>query len=114
MDIHVLSKKGIRTLQAFASDQRSGTLEATVMRSPTCTGPQKQGEICEAPDSNGTYLIIKTFDYKTIRSINTDNGKFSLSLSPGIYMLQNTEIMIGRYMASQTLKYLWENDNSTI
>ncbi|MEK7592985.1 MAG: hypothetical protein AAB508_06425, partial [Patescibacteria group bacterium] len=79
------------------SDQRSGTLEATVMRSPTCAGPQKQGEICEAPDSNGTYLIISTVDYKTIRSINTDsNGKFSISLSPGIYMLQNTEIMIGK------------------
>ena len=78
---------------------QNGTLKATVMRSPTCAGAQRPGEICSAPVANETFKIgpIGTSDDEIIQTVTTDKeGKFTVSLAVGTYQLQSTARGIGK------------------
>lgn len=75
----------------------SGTLEAKVVRSPTCAGPVTGQEKCEAPYADGTFKIMRLPGNEDIQTIRTDkDGTFTTSLNPGVYILQNTESGIGK------------------
>lgn len=75
----------------------AGTLEAKVVRSPTCAGPITGQENCEAPYADGTFKIMRLPGNEDIQTISTDkDGAFTTSLNPGVYNLQNTESGIGK------------------
>ncbi len=81
----------------FLDNTNEGTLKATVMRSPTCAGPQRLGDVCEAPVANETFNITKLSDNRIIQSVRTDkDGKFIVSLAFGIYQLQSLSSGIGK------------------
>jgi len=69
----------------------TGTLMATVMRSPTCGGPVSVTDrtACEAPLANKTLNIVRSADSVVFQTVNTDkDGKFTVSLPAGSYQLQ--------------------------
>ena len=75
----------------------TGTLIATVMRSPTCPGAQELGEICIAPVTNETFKIIKPSGNEVVQTVTTDkDGKFMVSLASGTYQLQSNTRGIGK------------------
>jgi len=81
----------------FIATNNEGILGATVIRSPTCAGPQRPGEICEAPVASETFNITKLSDNEIIQTVRTDkDGKFTISLAPGTYKLQSTTSGIGK------------------
>ena len=81
----------------FLNKTEVGVLEASVIRSPTCAGPQRPGEICEAPVASETFNITKLSDNEIIQTVRTDkDGKFTISLAPGTYKLQSTTSGIGK------------------
>lgn len=81
----------------FLNKADEGTLQATVMRSPTCAGAQSPGEICEAPYANGTFKIIRLPGNEVVQTATTDkNGALTVSLASGTYTLQNIETGIGK------------------
>lgn len=92
-----------------------GNLKATVMRSPTCPGAQKPGEICEAPVTNETFNIFRVESTQTIQpktkqdirdsaeglvkkqTVTTDAaGQFTVTLEAGSYQIRNTVSGIGK------------------
>ncbi|MBI2326226.1 hypothetical protein HYU91_02450 [Candidatus Collierbacteria bacterium] len=69
----------------------TGTLIATVMRSPTCGGPASVTDMttCEAPLANKVLKIMRSADSVVFQTVNTDkDGKFTVSLPAGSYQLQ--------------------------
>lgn len=86
--------------QPSASSAATGTLIATVMRSPTCAGTQRVGQVYEAPVTNETFKIIGPIgptDDEVIQTVATDrDGKFTMSLTAGTYQLQSLTRGIGK------------------
>lgn len=81
----------------FLDTADMGTLKATVIRSPTCPGPQKPDKTCEAPYANGTFRVISETKSVAVKTVTTDaNGTFTASLPAGIYTIENAEIGIGK------------------
>lgn len=78
-----------------------GTLKGTVIKSPTCAGPQRVGQICEAPYPNGEFILYReegrgNVHLVEIKSVKTDSlGKFTTNLEPGNYKLKNLKSGIG-------------------
>lgn len=94
-----VTTNGLRFTQPLTplNETTKGTLEATVMRSPTCPGAQKLGEVCEAPIANGIYRVIRPSDNEVVQTVTTDkNGKFAISLAVGAYQLQSPTTGIGK------------------
>ena len=87
----------VTTTPPFINPTTTGTLVATVMRSPTCAGAQRPGETCEAPVDNETFNIIRLSDNRIIQSVRTDkDGKLMVSLASGTYQLQSNTRGIGK------------------
>lgn len=99
--IGIFSSKYFRASGSLAT---TGTLMATVMRSPTCPGAQKLGEVCDAPVADETFRIIGPIgptDDEVVQIINTNkDGKFSMSLAAGTYQLQSTTGGIGKNISN--------------
>lgn len=82
----------------------TGTLIATVMRSPTCPGAQEVGENCSVPVTNETFNITRLSDNRIIQSVRTDkDGKFTVSLAVGTFQLQSRTSGIGEINSSFTI-----------
>ena len=81
----------------FINPTTTGTLVATVMRSPTCAGPQRVGQVCEAPVASETLKIIRLSNNEVVQTVATDkDGKFIVLLASGTYQLQSLASGIGK------------------
>ena len=61
-----------------------GGLEGTVTRAPTCAGPGRPGEVCEAP-LQATINILDEGGLAVAHFASDANGRFSILLPPGSY-----------------------------
>ncbi|MFZ2202780.1 MAG: hypothetical protein WAV56_05320 [Microgenomates group bacterium] len=81
----------------FIDNNNEGTLEATVIRSPTCAGPVTDQKSCEAPATNEAFKILRSPDNEVVQTVTTDQGgKLTVSLTAGAYQLQSTTSGIGK------------------
>lgn len=82
----------------FLNNTNDGTLEAIVIRSPTCAGPITDPKSCEASVANETFNITGLSDNKNIQSVRTDkDGRFTVSLTSGSYKLQNATGRVDKF-----------------
>jgi hypothetical protein len=106
-----VTKNGKRFKQPLTDEEKKklqppdetikGTLEATVMRSPTCAGPQRVGQVCEAPVASETLKIIRLSNNEIVQTVTTDkDGKFMVSLASGTYQLQSNTRGIGKNISN--------------
>ncbi len=81
----------------FIDNNNEGTLEATVIRSPTCAEPVTDQKSCEAPATNEAFKILRSPDNEVVQTVTTDQGgKLTVSLTAGAYQLQSTTSGIGK------------------
>ena len=89
--IGILASKYLPVFSQPSIDPATGTLIATVMRSPTCGGPASVTDMttCEAPLANKVLKIMRSADSVVFQTVTTDkDGKFTVSLPAGNYQLQ--------------------------
>jgi len=61
-------------------------IEGEMIRSPTCGGPVREGQVCEAPLQ--TTFSVYDADMKLVTTFKTDEeGQFKVALTPGTYTL---------------------------
>ena len=68
----------------------AGALAGEVVRGPTCPGPVRQGQVCEAPAQ--ATIDILTQDGQLVAHFQSDpTGHFFVPLPPGTYTVQATK-----------------------
>ena len=71
---------------APAAGSPFGRLEGTARRAPTCAGPGRPGEVCEAP-MQATINILDEGGSTVAHFASDANGSFSILLPPGAYTI---------------------------
>jgi len=88
--------------EAYDLEPKAG-ISGTVMLGPTCPGPERIGEVCEAPYQAN--ISIKDENGREIALIKSDaSGKFKVSLPPGTYVVE--PLQDGRYPARPERKII--------
>lgn len=78
-------------------------IDVKAIVSPTCGGPQREGEICFKPYK--TSFVVKTKDGIEISRFETDEkGLFRLNLAPGVYTIEPVIVNKLPHASPQTVK----------